>query len=117
MTHACLRLVKLRPVDDHCHLVADDGAPGLDLRGDEARDVLARAAPLFARVLAHRPGVLRALSIDPRARRLLATVAVDGAAKPAVVRVDGDAFDALLATHRELWDELGARYRARRPAT
>lgn len=109
-------LVKLRPVDTHCHLVADDGRPGLDLRGDEARAAFAHAEPLFARVAQKQPGALRALSVDFRARRLLATVSVPGAAKPAVVRLDGPELRAALEATEPLWAHLRARYRARRAA-
>jgi hypothetical protein len=63
---------------------------GVDLRGDEARAILALAGPFRAWLDAREPGVvLRSLSVDVRARRVLVTLEPSGAdQRPRVVRID-----------------------------
>lgn len=81
--------------------------PGVDLLGDEARTVIARAAPMLAWLRAREPDVdLRSLSVDLRKQRVLVT-AGDGA-KPRVIRIDPPASIELIDEARTLLDHLGS---------
>jgi hypothetical protein len=81
---------KLHVREEHARIVpaAPFVGPGVDLRGDEARAAIARAAPLVEWLHAREPGVhVRSLSVDLATGRVLVTID-DGPARPRVVRVD-----------------------------
>jgi hypothetical protein len=119
---------KLRFHEDHVRAVpARDeagcafGGPGVDLRGDEARAVLALASPFRAWLDAREPGVvLRSLSVDLGTRRVLITLApMTEEQRPRVVRVDPPHSEEMLAAAGALEAALGAacaaKLRARLP--
>jgi hypothetical protein len=83
--------------------------PGVDLRGAEAAPILAQAAPFRAWLEAREPGVvLRSLSIDVAARRVLITLEpMSLAERPRVVRVDPPHSEELLAAAAPLEAALG----------
>ena len=63
--------------------------PGVDLRGEEARAILALATPFRAWLEAREPGVrLRSLSVDLAAQRVLVTLEPNPGERPRVVRID-----------------------------
>ena len=96
---------------------AAPGTPGVDLVGADAARALALAAPVLAWFEAREPGVVvRSLSWDARASRVLATLAADP--KPRVLRVDGaDAADIVAGAPRllELLERLAREKLAARP--
>jgi hypothetical protein len=86
--------LKLRFFDGHVRVVpaADlDGCPftgpGVDLRGEDAREAFALAAPVLRWFEEREPVVLRTLAIDLTARRVLATTQETGA-RPRVIKID-----------------------------
>jgi hypothetical protein len=89
---------KLRVFDEHVRAVpakAEDGCvfagPGVDLRGADARAVLAELGPVRAWLEAREPGVtVRSFSVDLGRLRVLVTLAPpDGTAeRPRVLRFD-----------------------------
>lgn len=82
---------KLRLFEDHARVALASGEPGVDLRGEEAREAFAAARPVFAWLDAREPNArFRSLSMDLATGRVLVTVD-DGAARPRVVRVDAPA--------------------------
>ncbi len=93
-----LATVKLRFADGHVRLLpATDLAsrpftgPGVDLRGEPAREAFRLAEPAIAWLCARQPGVaLRALSIDLRTRRVLVSFedAHTPGGKPMVLRIE-----------------------------
>jgi len=107
---------KLRFHDEHVRAVpARDQAgcvfsgPGVDLRAEGARAVLALATPFRAWVEAHEPGaVVRSLSVDLASRRILITLEPDAGARPRVVRIDPPASDVLLRCAVALEAALGS---------
>jgi hypothetical protein len=81
--------------------------PGVDLLGEDARDVIARAEPILAWLRAREPDVdVRSLSIDVRRQRVLVTAG--GGAKPRVIRIDPPASLELIDEARPLMDHLGS---------
>jgi hypothetical protein len=68
-----VRSFKLRFHDEHVRVVpATFDGPGVDLRGDEARQCFDLAKPMIVWLLARQPSVtLRAMSVDVEARRVL----------------------------------------------
>jgi hypothetical protein len=65
--------------------------PGVDLIGGEADAIVALARPLVAWLEAREPVRVRSLSLDVGRRRLLATLAPEGATgagRPRVVKID-----------------------------
>ena len=63
--------------------------PGVDLRGEEARAIMALAAPFRAWLEAREPGVVpRSLSVDLAAQRVLITLQPNPGERPRVVRID-----------------------------
>lgn len=90
---------KLRPFDEHVWVVRQGEAHGRTLRGESARRAFALGASLFAIASPEAPQRVRALSVDCRSWRLLATLEEEGA-KPRAVRVDGETVRA--ATGAEL---------------
>jgi hypothetical protein len=97
---------KLRFVDGHVRIVplrdhrgCAFSGPGVDLRGEAARDVFALAAPVVAWFTEREPVTLRSLSIDLGRRRVLATFGALSPAngeRPHVLRID-ERFDAASA--------------------
>lgn len=87
---------KLRFHEEHVRAVPSHDAagcafagPGVDLRGEDARAVLALAAPFRAWLEAREPGVeLRSLSVDVASGRTLITLAPKAGERPRVVRID-----------------------------
>ena len=117
MTHlAALPLASFKLRFEHAHVRAvpaktEEGCafagPGVDLLGDEARAVLAMAAPLLAWFEAREPGVrLRSLSCDLRTGRVLATTA-ESEGRPRVVRVDPPQSDEIVRDAGPLILHLG----------
>lgn len=116
-----IRSFKLRSTDGkdpHVRIVpATDEAgcpfegPGVDLRGEAAARVFARAEPLFDAIRAFEPGiVIRTLSFDLDRPRLLATLeptTPEADPRPRVVRLDqGPALSALAPLGLALAEEL-----------
>jgi hypothetical protein len=108
---------KLRFHDTHVRAVPerdDEGCPfagpGVDLRGDEARAMLALAGPFRDWLEAREPGVeLRSLAVDVRAARVIATLQpASPEQRPRVVRIDPPNADALLVAARTLEESLAA---------
>ena len=68
-----VRSFKLRFHDTHARVVLRDSTgPGVDVRGERAREVFRLASPVIDWLLARQPSVtLRALSMDLDARRVL----------------------------------------------
>ena len=104
-----LRSFKLRLADEHVRIVpATDAAgcpfagPGVDLRGDAARDALRMAAPILAALATFEPGVaVRSIAIDLERPRLTATLHAEG--RPRVVRMEaGPALTLLLESASDL---------------
>lgn len=83
--------------------------PGVDLRGAEARPVLELAAPFRAWLNAREPGVvLRSLSVDLAARRIVITLEPTAPGeRPRVVRIDPPHAEELIASARSLETALG----------
>jgi hypothetical protein len=106
---------KLRFHDEHVRAVPERGldggpfaGPGVDLRGDAARAILAAAAPIRAWLEAREPGVaLRSLSIDRGKQRVLVTIEQDGD-RPRVLRFDPPHAPEIIEAARELERLLGA---------
>ncbi len=110
---------KLRFFDEHVRIVPSHDArgcsfagPGVDLRGDDAREAIARAKPIVAWFLAREPVVMRTLSIDFVVRRVLATFEASRAGeRPRVLRIGGrgdeGGADELLALAAALAKHLG----------
>ena len=107
---------KLRFHEDHVRAVpARDEAgcpfagPGVDLRGAEARAIVALAGPFRAWLDAREPGVtLRSLSVDVAARRVLITLEpMSPEQRPRVVRIDPPHSEELLEAAKELEVALG----------
>ena len=77
-----LRMFKLRFWDGHVHAVAATGVdgehfdgPGVDLRGERAREAFDAAVPMLERLAELEPGIrVRSLSLNLERRRLLATL-------------------------------------------
>ena len=84
--------------------------PGVDLRGDDARPVLALAGPFRAWLEAREPGVLlRSLSVDLATSRVLITLEPANAEQnPRVVRIDPPHADELLRHAAPLEQVLAA---------
>jgi hypothetical protein len=108
---------KLRFHDTHVRAVPERdeagcpfAGPGVDLRGDEARAVLALAGPFRDWLEAREPAVeLRSLAVDVRAARVIATLQPASAdQRPRVVRIDPPHADALLVAARPLQEALAA---------
>jgi hypothetical protein len=106
---------KLRFHDTHVRAVPerdDEGCPfagpGVDLRGDEARAVLALAGPFRDWLEAREPGIeLRSLAVDVRAARIIATLQPSlPEQRPRVVRIDPPHADALLVAAEALHGRL-----------
>ena len=117
MKGLALASYKLRFSDDHVRAVpARDEAgcpfegPGVDLRGEEAREVLVLATPFRAWLDAREPGVtLRSVSVDLAAQRVLITLRPMAAdQRPRVVRIDPPQADELIAAAATLETALGA---------
>ncbi len=117
MTSLPLASYKLRFHEDHVRAVpARDEAgcpfagPGVDLRGAEARAVLALAGPFRAWLEAREPGItLRSLSVDLASRRILITLEpMTPEQRPRVVRIDPPHSEDLLASAKPLEAALGA---------
>jgi hypothetical protein len=98
-----LRSFKLRLADEHVRIVpATDAAgcpfagPGVDLRGEPAKDAQRLAAPLFAALAIFEPGItVRSVAVDLERPRLTATLHAEG--RPRVVRIEaGPALTLLL---------------------
>jgi hypothetical protein len=115
--HLAIASYKLRFSEDHVRAVpARDEAgcpfagPGVDLRGDEARAILALAGPFRAWLEAREPGVvLRSVSVDRAAQRVLITLEpMTADQRPRVVRIDPPHADELLASAGPLEEALGA---------
>lgn len=97
---------KLRVFDEHVRAVPsrdEDGCPfrgpGVDLRGDDARAVLAEMGGIRAWLEAREPGVvLRSLSVDLARPRVLVTLAAPAgsAERPRVLRFDPPYADELV---------------------
>jgi hypothetical protein len=107
---------KLRFHEDHVRAVpARDlegcpfAGPGVDLRGAEARAILALASPFRAWLEAREPGVtLRSLSVDLASKRVLVTLApMTADQRPRVVRIDPPHSEELLAGAKQLEAALG----------
>jgi hypothetical protein len=87
---------KLRFVDDHVRAVPERDArgcpfagPGVDLRGDDAREIFALAAPIVAWLTLREPVQMRTLSMDRQKRRLLVTAHAElPGERPRVIRID-----------------------------
>lgn len=118
MTALPLASYKLRFHEDHVRAApARDEAgrpfagPGVDLRGDEARAILALAGPFRVWLEAREPGVvLRSLSVDRVARRVLITLEPMAAEqRPRVVRIDPPHSEELIDAAGSLEAALGAR--------
>jgi hypothetical protein len=122
---------KLRFSEDHVRAVpARDEAgcpfegPGVDLRGDEVRPLLALATPFREWLDAREPGVtLRSVSVDIGAQRVLITLEpMTADQRPRVVRIDPPQAGELIAAAAPLEAALGAlcieklRRRGRGPA-
>jgi len=106
---ARLASFKLHFREEHARVVpaAPFAGPGVDLRGDQAREALARAAPIVLWLDAREPGVrVRSLSIDLRSVRVLVTIDDDGAPRPRVVRVDPPASGEILSAAAPLVEFL-----------
>jgi hypothetical protein len=70
---------------------------GVDVRGEEARPILALATPFRAWLEAREPGVvLRSLSVDLSSHRVLMTLAPNPGERPRVTRIDPPHSDDLL---------------------
>ena len=87
---------KLRFFDEHVRIVPSLDArgcpfagPGVDLRGDAARDAIVKAQAIVAWFLARETVVMRTLSVDFVARRVLATFEGDAGERPRVLRLGG----------------------------
>lgn len=101
---------KLRLHEDHVRAVPakdEEGrpfqGPGVDLRGDDARAVLAAAGPIRAWLEAREPGVvLRSVSVDKEKPRVLVTLEASPGERPRVVRVDGAHAGEIIAAAAEL---------------
>jgi hypothetical protein len=126
VTALSLASYKLRFHEDHVRAApARDEAgcpfagPGVDLRGDEARAILAMAGPFRVWLEAREPGVvLRSLSVDRAAQRVLITLEpMTPDQRPRVVRIDPPHADELLAAAASLEEALAriclAKLRAR----
>jgi hypothetical protein len=118
-----LRSFKLRFWDEHVWIVPGEdldgcafGGPGVDLRGDAAREAFVLAAPILEVLRSFEPGLeLRALSIDLEGERLLATTTTHTpfeqrtGERPRVIRVDrGPAFDRIREAAKPVVDRLAA---------
>src|SRR5262249_28269367 len=80
--------------------------PGVDLRGDAAREAFAAAAPLLAWIESREPGArVRSLSMDLASGRVLATLA--GGKRPRVVRIDSPASVELVDRAHAVLSYLG----------
>ncbi len=94
-----LASLKLRFADAHVRAMpAGHAGPGVDLRGDDARAVLAAVDAVVAWFTEREPGVtVRSISLDWGSGRVLATWTTAGAVRPLVLRVDapasGELFD------------------------
>jgi hypothetical protein len=81
--------------------------PGIDLRGDEARAILAEAKPILAWLEAREPGiVLRSLSMDLVRLRVLVTLEQEGD-RPRVLRFDPPSANELVDAAGPLIVKLG----------
>jgi hypothetical protein len=108
---------KLRFHEDHVRVVpARDEAgcpfagPGVDVRGEEARALLALATPFRKWLDAREPGVtLRSLSVDLASQRILITLEpMTADQRPRVVRIDPPQAGELIAAAAHLEAALGA---------
>ncbi len=81
-----LRSFKLRFVHRHVRIEIEGTDAGVDLLDAEAGEAFALAGPLLAAVAERAPGsTVRALSVDPRALRLIASIDPPGA-----IRIEGE---------------------------
>ena len=88
--------------------------PGVDLRGAEARAILALAGPVRAWLEAREPGVvLRSLSVDRAGRRVLITLEPNPGERPRVVRLDSPHSEDLIADAAALEAAIAAASTAR----
>jgi hypothetical protein len=89
-----VRSFKLRFHETHVRIaVEDDGIPGVDVHGEDARRCFALAEPMIAWLLAREPSVtLRAMSVDLASRRLLVSFedahALGERPRPIVLRIE-----------------------------
>ncbi|MBL8606199.1 MAG: hypothetical protein JNL38_02720 [Myxococcales bacterium] len=87
--------------------------PGVDLLGDDARAVLAAAAPVASWLTEREPGVrARSVSLVAATGRVLATYVPEGGDRPFVIRVDRPASDELFARAEAAIAEAAPRVRA-----
>ncbi len=99
-----LKSYKLHFTHIHVRIVPETDAagcpfsgPGVDLRGELAREALSRAAPMLAWIEERERGMsVRSMSVDLNTQRVLVTFDV-GSARPVVVRVDRPASVDLIA--------------------
>ena len=115
---------KLRFHEQHVRALpaeGDDGCPfagpGVDLRGEAAREIFALAAPMRAWLEAREPGiVLRSISVDRRRPRVLVTLDNAGE-RPRVLRFDppyaSELVEAAAGLERRLGEACAAAVRAR----
>lgn len=87
---------KLRFFDEHVRIVplldahgCPFAGPGVDLRGETARDAVTNAQAIVAWFLARETVVMRTLSVDFVARRVLATFESGAGERPRVLRLGG----------------------------
>ncbi|MDB5217008.1 MAG: hypothetical protein JWO86_4935 [Myxococcaceae bacterium] len=100
----------MRAVPAHDEAGCLFAGPGVDVRGEEARPLLALATPFRQWLDAREPGVtLRSLSVDVAAHRVLITLEPMAAdQRPRVVRIDPPHADELIAAAAPLEEAIGA---------
>ena len=108
-----VRSFKLRFHDDHVRVaVADFDGPGVDVRGEAARECFSLAEPVVAWLLSRQPSVtLRAMSIDLETRRVLVSFEDAHATetrgpRPMVLRIDPPESSELVERAGPLVDKL-----------
>lgn len=113
-----LRSLKVHRREGYARAVPrEDGAgcpfagPGVTVQGEAYGRVAVAAERLYASLASFEPGiVVRSLSLDFDARRLLAVLeptVPDADPRGRVVRIDGGAFEVVAAAATELVEELG----------
>lgn len=110
-----VRSFKLRFHDEHVRVMPSgfDG-PGVDVRGERAREVFRLAAPVVDWLLARQPSVtLRALSMDLASRRVLVSFEDAHATqargpRPMVLRIDPPESEELVERAGPLLARLAA---------
>lgn len=108
-----LRTLKLRAHEHHARIVPTHDErgrpfdePGVDVRGERARALLAKSGPLVDWLLAREPGVrVRAIVLDFERRR--AVVTLEGAPRPRVVTLTAASFEDFVARASGLIAEAG----------